>query len=160
MSRAHPGSHLTLTLDSTQCRHTHPCYPSVVNVDHPLVTICHAMSARGYPGRSFIATNSILLVDDDEIIRFALRDLLSDKGFIVTVADSVVGALKLINSQRFDVTGVGMSRESRPALQASHRSAAFRSALRRSPAFARLRSTRRIAYFAAGNTNVMLGLSL
>ena len=39
-----------------------------------------------------MATNSILLVDDDEIIRFALRDLLSDKGFIVTVADSVVGA--------------------------------------------------------------------
>jgi hypothetical protein len=41
----------------------------------------------------------------------------------------------------------------RPALQASHRSAAFRSALRRNPAFAWLRSTRRIAYFAAGNTN-------
>jgi YesN/AraC family two-component response regulator len=50
-----------------------------------------------------MATNSILLVDDDEIIRSALRDLLSHKGFIVTVADSVVGALKLINSQRFDV---------------------------------------------------------
>jgi YesN/AraC family two-component response regulator len=32
-----------------------------------------------------------------------LRDLLSHKGFIVTVADSVVGALKLINSHRFDV---------------------------------------------------------
>jgi YesN/AraC family two-component response regulator len=50
-----------------------------------------------------MATNSILLVDDDEIIRSALRDLLSHKGFIVTVADSVVGALKLINSHRFDV---------------------------------------------------------
>jgi hypothetical protein len=48
MSRAHPGSHLTLTLDSTQCRHADPCYPSAVNVDQiPLVTICHAMSARG-----------------------------------------------------------------------------------------------------------------
>jgi DNA-binding response OmpR family regulator len=50
-----------------------------------------------------MATNSLLLVDDDEIIRSALRDLLSHKGFIVTVADNVVGALKLINSQRFDV---------------------------------------------------------
>jgi YesN/AraC family two-component response regulator len=50
-----------------------------------------------------MATNSILLVDDDEIILSALRDLLSHKGFIVTVADSVVGALSLINSQRFDV---------------------------------------------------------
>jgi YesN/AraC family two-component response regulator len=50
-----------------------------------------------------MTTNSILVVDDDEIIRSALRDLLSHKGFIVTVADSVVGALKLINSQRFDV---------------------------------------------------------
>jgi DNA-binding response OmpR family regulator len=50
-----------------------------------------------------MAANSILLVDDDEVIRSALRDLLSHKGFIVTVADSVVGALKLINSQRFDV---------------------------------------------------------
>jgi CheY-like chemotaxis protein len=50
-----------------------------------------------------MATNSILVVDDDEIIRSVLRDLLSHKGFIVTVADSVVGALKLINSQRFDV---------------------------------------------------------
>jgi DNA-binding response OmpR family regulator len=50
-----------------------------------------------------VASNSILLVDDDEIIRSALRDVLSHKGFAVTVADSVVGALKLINSQRFDV---------------------------------------------------------
>ena len=50
-----------------------------------------------------MAATTILLVDDDEIIRSALRDLLSHKGFIVTVADSVVGALKLINSQRFDV---------------------------------------------------------
>jgi CheY-like chemotaxis protein len=50
-----------------------------------------------------MATNSILLVDDDEIIRSALRDLLSHKGFIVTVADSIVGALKLINCRRIDV---------------------------------------------------------
>jgi DNA-binding response OmpR family regulator len=53
--------------------------------------------------RSFMAATTILLVDDDEIIRSALRDLLSHKGFIVTVVDSVVGALKLINSERFDV---------------------------------------------------------
>jgi hypothetical protein len=35
-----------------------------------------------------------VLIDDDGIIRSALRD----QGFIVTVADSVVGAWKLINS--------------------------------------------------------------
>jgi CheY-like chemotaxis protein len=34
-----------------------------------------------------MAATTILLVDDDEIIRSALRDLLSHKGFIVTVAD-------------------------------------------------------------------------
>jgi CheY-like chemotaxis protein len=33
-----------------------------------------------------MAATTILLVDDDEIIRSALRDLLSHKGFIVTVA--------------------------------------------------------------------------
>jgi DNA-binding response OmpR family regulator len=38
-----------------------------------------------------MAANSILLVDDDdEIVRFALRDLLSHKGFAVTVAGNVV----------------------------------------------------------------------
>jgi YesN/AraC family two-component response regulator len=46
---------------------------------------------------------TILLVDDDELIRSGLRDLLSHKGFTVTVAASVVEALKLINSERYDV---------------------------------------------------------
>jgi DNA-binding response OmpR family regulator len=46
---------------------------------------------------------TILLVDDDEIIRSALRDLLGHKGFKVTVASSVVEALRLLNSERYDV---------------------------------------------------------
>jgi DNA-binding response OmpR family regulator len=50
-----------------------------------------------------MAANSILVVDDDEIIRSTLRDLLSHKGFKVTVAASVVEALTLINSDRYDV---------------------------------------------------------
>ena len=50
-----------------------------------------------------MAANSILLVDDDEIIRSALGDLLSHKGFTVTVAGNVVEALTLIHSQRYDV---------------------------------------------------------
>jgi CheY-like chemotaxis protein len=37
-----------------------------------------------------MAAKSILLVDDDEIVRFPLRDLLSHKGFAVTVAGNVV----------------------------------------------------------------------
>jgi CheY-like chemotaxis protein len=53
--------------------------------------------------RYLMATTSILLVDDDEIIRSALSDLLNHKGFKVTVAASVVEALKLINSERYDV---------------------------------------------------------
>jgi YesN/AraC family two-component response regulator len=50
-----------------------------------------------------MTATTILLVDDDEIIRSGLRDLLSHKGFKVTVAASVVEALKLINSERYDV---------------------------------------------------------
>jgi DNA-binding response OmpR family regulator len=50
-----------------------------------------------------MAAKTILLVDDDETIRSALGDLLSHKGFKVTVAASVVEALKLINFARYDV---------------------------------------------------------
>jgi DNA-binding response OmpR family regulator len=50
-----------------------------------------------------MTVTTILLVDDDEIIRSALRDLLSLKGFKVTVAESVVEALRLININRYDV---------------------------------------------------------
>jgi DNA-binding response OmpR family regulator len=46
---------------------------------------------------------TILLVDDDEIIRTVLSELLKLKGFKVTVAESVVAALKLINSEHYDV---------------------------------------------------------
>jgi DNA-binding response OmpR family regulator len=50
-----------------------------------------------------MTTNTVLLVDDDEIVRTALADLLRHKGFTVTVAASVVEALRLLNSQRYDV---------------------------------------------------------
>jgi DNA-binding response OmpR family regulator len=53
--------------------------------------------------RYLMPPTTILLVDDDEIIRSSLRDLLSHKGFKVTVAPSVVEALKLVNSERYDV---------------------------------------------------------
>jgi YesN/AraC family two-component response regulator len=46
---------------------------------------------------------TVLLVDDDEIIRTVLSDLLIHKGFLVTSAASVVEALKLINSVHYDV---------------------------------------------------------
>jgi CheY-like chemotaxis protein len=38
-----------------------------------------------------MAANSILLVDDNEIILSALRDLLSHKGFIVTLLTASEG---------------------------------------------------------------------
>jgi DNA-binding response OmpR family regulator len=53
--------------------------------------------------RYLMAATTILLVDDDEIIRSALSDLLNHKGFKITAAASVVEALKLINSERYDV---------------------------------------------------------
>lgn len=45
----------------------------------------------------------ILLVDDDEMIRDILRNLLEHEGFDITVAASVAEALKLISSERYDV---------------------------------------------------------
>jgi DNA-binding NtrC family response regulator len=50
-----------------------------------------------------MAADSILLVDDDEIVRSTLRDFPSHKGFAVTVAGNVVAALKLIDSQRYSM---------------------------------------------------------
>ncbi len=49
------------------------------------------------------AACTILLVDDDEIIRHTLSKLLEHKGFAVTAAGSVLEALTLINSGRYDV---------------------------------------------------------
>ncbi len=46
---------------------------------------------------------SILLVDDDEIVRLALGKLLTHVGFAVTSAGNVPDALRLINSEAFDV---------------------------------------------------------
>jgi DNA-binding response OmpR family regulator len=46
---------------------------------------------------------SILLVDDDEIVRFAVSTCLTHEGFDVTTADNAADALRLINAEAFDV---------------------------------------------------------
>jgi YesN/AraC family two-component response regulator len=46
---------------------------------------------------------TILLVDDDEIVRFGLAELLEAKGYDVTTAGSVSEALKLITAESYDV---------------------------------------------------------
>jgi DNA-binding response OmpR family regulator len=50
-----------------------------------------------------MAATTILLVDDDEIIRHTLSTLLTQEGFEVTTAASVSEALRLINSDVYDV---------------------------------------------------------
>jgi CheY-like chemotaxis protein len=50
-----------------------------------------------------MATAKVLLVDDDEIVRFGLAELLEDKGFEITAAASVPEALKHISSETYDV---------------------------------------------------------
>ena len=50
-----------------------------------------------------MATTTILLVDDDELIRHALSNLLTHEGFEVTSAADVSEALGLINSHVYDV---------------------------------------------------------
>jgi YesN/AraC family two-component response regulator len=50
-----------------------------------------------------MAPTKILLVDDDELIRTALDELLQQEGFNVTTAASVPEALKLISSNVYDV---------------------------------------------------------
>src|SRR5258708_11801283 len=50
-----------------------------------------------------MATAKVLLVDDDEIVRFGLAELLEDKGFQITAAASVPEALKHISSETYDV---------------------------------------------------------
>jgi CheY-like chemotaxis protein len=50
-----------------------------------------------------MAAGTILLVDDDEIIRHTLSKLLRHQGFTVTAAGSVLEALTLINSGVYDV---------------------------------------------------------
>jgi CheY-like chemotaxis protein len=50
-----------------------------------------------------MASATILLVDDDEIVRFGLAELLEDKGYDVTTAGSVSEALKLISAGSYDV---------------------------------------------------------
>jgi CheY-like chemotaxis protein len=50
-----------------------------------------------------MASGTVLLVDDDEIIRLTLSTLLTHEGFDVRTAESVSDALPLISSQTFDV---------------------------------------------------------
>src|ERR1700722_1087435 len=45
----------------------------------------------------------ILLVDDDVALSRIMRSLLEHEGFDITVADDVAAALKLINSEQYDV---------------------------------------------------------
>jgi DNA-binding response OmpR family regulator len=46
---------------------------------------------------------SILIVDDDDLIRLSLDEVLQQEGFVVTSAASVTEALKLISSNVYDV---------------------------------------------------------
>jgi YesN/AraC family two-component response regulator len=50
-----------------------------------------------------MANSSILLVDDDEVLRYSLGKVLEQQGFIVTTAANVSEALNHINSTVFDV---------------------------------------------------------
>jgi YesN/AraC family two-component response regulator len=50
-----------------------------------------------------MASTKLLLVDDDEIVRLGLAELLEDKGYEVTTAASVPEALKLITAGSYDV---------------------------------------------------------
>ena len=47
--------------------------------------------------------NSILIADDDELVLESLSDCLMDAGYTTTAADSVSGALNLLEKQSFDV---------------------------------------------------------
>jgi len=50
-----------------------------------------------------MALTTILLVDDDEVVRFSLGRILEQSGFDVTTAASVTEALKHISSSQFEV---------------------------------------------------------
>jgi CheY-like chemotaxis protein len=52
---------------------------------------------------SCVAAMKILLVDDDEMLRRIMHNLLEREGFDITVAGNVAEALKLISSERYDV---------------------------------------------------------
>jgi CheY-like chemotaxis protein len=50
-----------------------------------------------------MSTIRILLVDDDEVVRAALSEVLGHSGFAVTSASNVVEALRHISSETYDV---------------------------------------------------------
>jgi CheY-like chemotaxis protein len=51
----------------------------------------------------FVGVVKVLLVDDDEVVRWTLGRVLEQNGFDITVAASVPQALKLISSESYDV---------------------------------------------------------
>lgn len=48
-------------------------------------------------------TNRVLLVDDDDVVRMTVTELLEQGGFVVTCASNVMEALKRITSESYDV---------------------------------------------------------
>ena len=50
----------------------------------------------------------ILLVDDDELVRVTLCEVLEQNGFAVTTAANVPKALKHISTQNFEVAERGL----------------------------------------------------
>jgi CheY-like chemotaxis protein len=50
-----------------------------------------------------MALTKILLVDDDEVVRYSLGRILEETGFAVTTAANVTEALKYITSENYDV---------------------------------------------------------
>jgi CheY-like chemotaxis protein len=55
------------------------------------------------PKEGFMASATILLVDDDDVLRHTLAAVLQEHGFCVTTAASVPEALKLISAGSYDV---------------------------------------------------------
>jgi DNA-binding NtrC family response regulator len=50
-----------------------------------------------------MALTKILLVDDDEVVRFSLGRILEESEFAVTTAANVTEALKYITSETYDI---------------------------------------------------------
>jgi CheY-like chemotaxis protein len=50
-----------------------------------------------------MAATKVLLVDDDDVVRCTLAEVLKERGFDITSAATVSEALKLISSNSYDV---------------------------------------------------------
>jgi CheY-like chemotaxis protein len=60
-------------------------------------------SADDKPGGEAMPITRVLVVDDDEIVRETLSEVLEQSGFAITCASNVVDALKHISAETFDV---------------------------------------------------------